>query len=64
MLWPNSCPRCSIGAVEAASDHNGRFLVCLSCGWIRYALDYGHRPVMAASAAAAYRSEPERQAAA
>ncbi len=63
MLWPNSCPRCSIGAVQTASDSNGSFLLCLSCGWIRYARDYGHRPVMAGSAAA-HTSAPERQAAA
>ncbi len=34
MLYLNSCPRCSTGDVELASDSYGAFFQCLQCGWV------------------------------
>gem|GEM_PF-1699456 len=54
MLWFNSCPHCSTGAVEARSDGDGSYLQCLSCSWTLYAPRYGRvgadrEPVLSAA---------------
>lgn len=57
MLYFRSCPHCKTGTILLDSDQEGRFFLCLNCGWM---VDLKQRqPVGAAVSNAATQEELE-----
>jgi hypothetical protein len=60
MLWFNACPHCSTGTAEARSDHDGRYMQCLTCSWTLYAPRYGRVESKNSPVLAGTMSDPEK----